>query len=99
MHENGTLSWLRKIQRAAERLDAYAAQRRSFSACRDLIGGFSTRTDVRYFNTGENSFSSWAKVVDCGDAPLTYLVRREICGQLRRKSRLLNEFPRTIRSH
>lgn len=25
--------------------------------------------------TGENSFDSWAKVVDCGDAPLTFLVR------------------------
>ncbi len=23
--------------------------------------------------TGENSFISWAKIVDCGDAPLTFL--------------------------
>lgn len=23
--------------------------------------------------TGNNSFKSWAKVVDCGDAPLTFL--------------------------
>jgi len=23
--------------------------------------------------TGENVFASWAKVVDCGDAPLTFL--------------------------
>lgn len=23
--------------------------------------------------SGENSFASWAKIVDCGDAPLTFL--------------------------
>jgi len=30
------------------------------------------------FTTGENSFNDWAKVVDCGDVPLTFLVRDKL---------------------
>jgi len=75
VHESGTVSWLRKMRRAAGRQDAYAARRKSFSVRRDLIGRVSTRADVRHFNIREDSFSSWAKVVDCGDTPFTYLVR------------------------
>ena len=28
---------------------------------------------IRLFILGENSFMSWAKILDCGDAPLTFL--------------------------
>jgi hypothetical protein len=44
----------------------------------------------------ENVFLDWAKIVDCGDAPLTFLVRYLISGEI---ERMLTVLGRTIRWH
>ena len=40
---------------------------------------------------GENSFSSWAKVLDCGDAPLTFLDNTIALKQLEKAHRVRSE--------
>ena len=37
---------------------------------------------------GENSFSSWAKILDCGDAPLTFLDNTIALKQLEKAHRV-----------
>ncbi|KAL2059615.1 hypothetical protein ABVK25_000908 [Lepraria finkii] len=48
--------------------------------------------------TGENSFMSWAKILDCGDAPLTFLDNTVALKQLEKAHKSPVERQRTHRS-